>query len=249
MITQYVWKYTSFSLCEWRKRLHPHFRPLLLRVPVSAVTVFGFFQHSAFPRPGGERREDVVTPPPLLTEAVRVCLQRQAPPSARGAGAGAGKGTCWGAPAGFRGHDLAVHRPQQQHQTHGPEHVTRTGRRHLRVQQHRCHCRSKAPGEGEAWWLEEQLGSGHFQVLCDVLTLHEVQKQDGAEDGSGGHLDPPLEEEWKEQHSDEALPGQGRPGTLWLGFAECGSWMEEREHFKASLRPKKKETRFNPRSV
>lgn len=63
MITQYVWNYTSFSLGEWRKRLHPHFRPLLLRVPVSAVTVFGFFQHSAFPRPGGERREDVVAPP------------------------------------------------------------------------------------------------------------------------------------------------------------------------------------------
>lgn len=54
----------------------------------------------------------------------------------------------------------------------------------------------------------------------DVLTLHEVEDQDAAEDGSGGDLDPPLEEEWEEQHSDQALPGQGRPGALWLGFAE-----------------------------
>lgn len=55
------------------------------------------------------------------------------------------------------------------------------------------------------------------------LTLHEVQNQDTEEDGSGGHLDPPLEEEGKQQHSDQALPGQGRPWTLRFGFAECGS--------------------------
>lgn len=54
----------------------------------------------------------------------------------------------------------------------------------------------------------------------DALTLHEVEDQDAAEDGSGGDLDPPLEEEGEEQHSDQALPGQGRPGALWLGFAE-----------------------------
>lgn len=57
----------------------------------------------------------------------------------------------------------------------------------------------------------------------DVLTLHEVEHQESTEDGSGGHLDPPLEEEWKEQHSDEPLLGQSHPGTLWFGFAECRS--------------------------
>lgn len=65
----------------------------------------------------------------------------------------------------------------------------------------------------------------------DVLTLHEVENQDSTEDGLGGHLDPPLEEEGKQQHSDQTLPGQGRPGTLWFGFAECRSWTEERQHF------------------
>lgn len=71
---------------------------------------------------------------------------RQPPPSARGAGAGAGagKGTGWGAPAGFCGHNLAVHRTQQQHQTHGPIHVTGAGRRHLRVEQHGCYCREQS---------------------------------------------------------------------------------------------------------
>lgn len=53
-----------------------------------------------------------------------------------------------------------------------------------------------------------------------MLTLHEVEHQDSTEDGFGGHLDPPLEEEGNEQHSDQALPGQGRPGALWLCFAE-----------------------------
>lgn len=56
-----------------------------------------------------------------------------------------------------------------------------------------------------------------------MLTLHEVEHQESTEDGSGGHLDPPLEEEWKEQHSDEPLLGQSHPGTLWFGFAECRS--------------------------
>lgn len=55
----------------------------------------------------------------------------------------------------------------------------------------------------------------------DVLTLHEVEDQDTTEDGLGGHLDPPLEEEGEEQHSDQTLAGQGRPGTLGFGFAEC----------------------------
>lgn len=70
----------------------------------------------------------------------RRCRPPPKPPSpACRAGARAGRRTARGAPAGFGWHDLAVHRTQQQHQTHGPAHVAHAGRRHLRVQQHCCH--------------------------------------------------------------------------------------------------------------
>lgn len=52
------------------------------------------------------------------------------------------------------------------------------------------------------------------------LTLHEVENKDARGDGLGGHLDPPLEEEGEEQHSDQTLSSQSRPGTLRFSFAE-----------------------------
>lgn len=55
------------------------------------------------------------------------------------------------------------------------------------------------------------------------LTLHEVQNEDAQGDGLGGHLDPPMEEEREQQHSDQTLPSQSCPGTLWFGFAKRGS--------------------------
>lgn len=61
------------------------------------------------------------------------------------------------------------------------------------------------------------------------LTLHEVEQEDTRGDGLGGHLDPPLEEEGEQQHSDQTLASQSCPGTLWLGLAESGSCEEERD--------------------
>ena len=55
------------------------------------------------------------------------------------------------------------------------------------------------------------------------LTLHEVEHQNAPADVLGCHLDPPLEEEWEEQHSDQTLASQSSPLTLWLGLAEGGS--------------------------
>ena len=57
-----------------------------------------------------------------------------------------------------------------------------------------------------------------------ILTLHEVEDKDTWGDGPGGHLDPPLEEEGEQQHSDQTFPSQRCPRTLGFGFAERGSW-------------------------
>lgn len=53
-------------------------------------------------------------------------------------------------------------------------------------------------------------------------TLHEVDHEDAGGDGLGGDLDPPLEEEREQQHSDQTLPSQSCPGPVWFSFAE--SW-------------------------
>lgn len=64
-------------------------------------------------------------------------------------------------------------------------------------------------------------GQRETKPQCEQkLTLHEVQHEDTRGDGLGGHLDPPLEEEGEQQHPDQTLPSQSRPGTLWFGFAE-----------------------------
>lgn len=67
-----------------------------------------------------------------------------------------------------------------------------------------------------------------FQISGE-LTLHEVQNEDTWGDGLGGHLDPPLEEEREEEHSDKTFTGQSCPRTLWFGFTECWSWVEQWE--------------------
>lgn len=94
---------------------------------------------SACQRKRNERR-----PPPTFQQRLRPdaggLRVRTAPPPARRAAAGAGEGARRGAPAGLCGHNLAVHRSQQQHQTHGPKDITGARRRHVRVQQHGRHC-------------------------------------------------------------------------------------------------------------
>lgn len=59
------------------------------------------------------------------------------------------------------------------------------------------------------------------------LTLHEIQHEDTWGDGLGGHLDPPLEKEREQKHSDQTLTSQCGPGTFWFGFAECRSLGEK----------------------
>lgn len=73
------------------------------------------------------------------------------------------------------------------------------------------------------------------EVRNGELTLHEVQNEDTWGDGLGGHLDPPLEEEREQQHSDQTFPSQSCPGTLWFGFAERWSWGEEQENLLHSF--------------
>lgn len=59
------------------------------------------------------------------------------------------------------------------------------------------------------------------------FTLHEVQDEDTWWNRGGGHLDPPPKEEREEQHADQTFAGQRRPRTLWFGFAECWSCVDE----------------------
>lgn len=55
------------------------------------------------------------------------------------------------------------------------------------------------------------------------LTLKQVQEQQQQEDGPGGHLDPPAEEKWEEDHSDDALPSQRGPRAVGLGLGKRGA--------------------------
>lgn len=55
-------------------------------------------------------------------------------------------------------------------------------------------------------------------------TLQQIQSQQEKENAFGGDLNPPSVEEREEDDSDDALPGQGRPRTLWLGLGKRWTW-------------------------
>lgn len=57
-------------------------------------------------------------------------------------------------------------------------------------------------------------------TLCAMVTLQQVESQQQQENGPGCDLDPPSVEEGKEDHADDALPGQRRPRALRLGLGK-----------------------------
>lgn len=99
---------------------------------------------------------------------VRCLTMRKAPPPACRAGGAAGGWTARGPPAGLGRHNLAVHGTQQQHQTHGPKHLTGTRPGDLAVQQDRCHW-----GDGNIW--QQQIKQSlRVAIRAEVMLTNEV---------------------------------------------------------------------------
>lgn len=146
---------------------------LLLGVPEPAAVLLCFLQHPAFPGPtkgaemSGSRTH---ASQQRLRADVRGLRARTAPPPARRAAAGAGKGARRGAPAGLCRHYLAVHGSQQQHQTHGPKHIAGASRRHVWVQQHGCHCSRRGTRPQQRKWSSTFLSRFHSvgHTMCSL---------------------------------------------------------------------------------